>query len=235
MTMMRRKLLFPQPPPRLLIKGIRFLHGSTPASNTRPVYLPAFADGLIHVANVDPSLQDVIDKSVFPAFVQPAPRLASFSALGRSIIGQQVSGAAAKSILRKFQLLYHNSSQEIADKDLLFPLPSQVLGSNIEALRSAGLSARKAEYMQCLADAFESGSLSDDILEKANDDDVVDKIVAIKGIGRMLYHTKARAERAHKERTAYEGPTKLRKLFPGGPPQDTQRPRGSVRSEPRSL
>jgi DNA-3-methyladenine glycosylase II len=55
----------------------------------------------------------------------------------------QVSGAAAKSIQKKFVALFNASQPDAALHS--FPTPSQVCTSSIEVLRTAGLSQRKAE------------------------------------------------------------------------------------------
>lgn len=156
------------------------------ALQEREQYDQEFVKGVDHVLRIDPSLKDIVSQSTFPHFKQEAEnvdfRSGCFMALARGIIGQQVSGAAAKSILNRFIRLYHpDAPQDAAGLD--FPTPQQVLDTSAEDLRSAGLSGRKTEYIKVLAEAFKSGTLSDDWLFKASDDDVVDALVDLKGIG----------------------------------------------------
>lgn len=186
----------PPPPetPKKKVKPSVVIKGPEPLSEEellgalqeREQYDQTFVDGIDYILRIDPSLKDIVTQSTFPHFKKEARdtdfRSGCFMALARGIIGQQVSGAAAKSILNKFIRLYHPQAPEDAT-GLDFPTPQQVLNSSTEDLRSAGLSGRKVEYIKVLAEAFESGTLSEEWLLKASDDDVVDALVDLKGIG----------------------------------------------------
>jgi DNA-3-methyladenine glycosylase II len=63
-------------------------------------------------------------------------------------------------------------------------LPSDVAACSLEHLRTAGLSQRKAEYIHGLAEKFASGELSARMLVSASDDEVMEKLVAVRGLGR---------------------------------------------------
>lgn len=65
-----------------------------------------------------------------------------------------------------------------------FPAPAQVLAHDLPTLRTAGLSQRKAEYIQGLAEKFDSGELSAQMLVSASDDELIEKLVAVRGLGR---------------------------------------------------
>lgn len=100
-----------------------------------------------------------------------------------SIIGQQVSGAAAKSIRNKFLALFNiESGAGIAHSR--FPTPEEVARCDIPTLRTAGLSQRKAEYIQGLAEKFASGELSAQMLARASDEELVEKLTAVRGLGK---------------------------------------------------
>lgn len=147
-------------------------------------YSAEFTKGLEHILKVDPTLRPLVEKSVFPDFTvgesnEYLDTVTGFEYLTRSVIGQQVSGAAAASIFKKFRLLYG-----LDEASTIFPSPKQVIASTVEELRSAGLSFRKAEYIQGVAKAFESGEIEDRKLQESSDDEVVDSLVALKGIGR---------------------------------------------------
>lgn len=96
-----------------------------------------------------------------------------------SILGQQLSGAATKAIKAKLIGLYANEP----DVDSTFPTPARVAGTEINRLRSAGLSKRKAEYVQGLAAKFTFGELSNEMLLDADDDEVMEKLTAVRGLG----------------------------------------------------
>lgn len=55
---------------------------------------------------------------------------------------------------------------------------------SIEGLRSAGLSQRKAEYLQGLAQKFAAGELSATWLAGASYEEVLERLIAVRGLGR---------------------------------------------------
>ena len=97
-----------------------------------------------------------------------------------------MSGAAARSIKKKFILLFDNNVDADSDEDLssCFPTPSQVAACDLATLRTAGLSGRKAEYIQGLAQKFASGELSTKMLINASDEEVLEKLIAVRGLGK---------------------------------------------------
>ncbi|RMZ69486.1 hypothetical protein GMOD_00006304 [Pyrenophora seminiperda CCB06] len=100
-----------------------------------------------------------------------------FTALSSGIIGQQVSGQAASSIRSKFTALFPTTHPA-------FPTPTQVLTLPIPTLRTAGLSQRKAEYITGLAEKFSTGELTAQMLVSASDEELIEKLVAVRGLGR---------------------------------------------------
>ncbi|KAH3663436.1 hypothetical protein WICMUC_005962 [Wickerhamomyces mucosus] len=139
---------------------------------------PEFVRGVEHVLSKDPSLYPLVVHEPFKQFVaesKPATTLQEcFQALCRSIIGQQVSGAAANSIEKKFRALY---------QDNVFPTPEQALETDIQDLRNAGLSARKSEYVKSVAQFFKDGVITLEDLKNLNTEEFLEKLVQIKGIG----------------------------------------------------
>jgi DNA-3-methyladenine glycosylase II len=114
--------------------------------------------------------------------------------LTSSIIGQQVSGAAAKSIRNKFLALFDLGAVEKkesfgdgsvnGDWHSTFPTPEQVVKLDIPTLRTAGLSQRKAEYILGLAEKFVSGELGARMLARASDEELFEKLIAVRGLGK---------------------------------------------------
>ena len=142
-----------------------------------------------HLVAVDPRLRPLIEKHHCHIFSPEglAEEVDPFEALCSGIMSQQVSGAAAKSIKSKFVGLFSPSLEEGDSSESLprlFPKPSQIAPSSIPFLRTAGLSERKAEYIKGLAEKFQSGELSAKMLIKASDEEVLEKLVAIRGLGR---------------------------------------------------
>ena len=95
---------------------------------------------------------------------------ASFETLARSIIGQQISRAAASAIWTRMCDQDHYNAPIIASKqpDDLMPF---------------GLSRRKAEYLIGIADEVQSGRLDLAALAKMSGEDVQKRLVEIRGIG----------------------------------------------------
>lgn len=138
-------------------------------------------EAVAHLIAVDTTHRLAAVISVYPCPVFTPAALNEpwdpFSSLSSGIISQQVSGAAAKSIKNKFISLFPESTPN-------FPPPSVVAVTSIPTLRSAGLSHRKAEYIQGLAEKFVSGELDTDMLARASDDEVMERLVAVRGLGR---------------------------------------------------
>ena len=66
----------------------------------------------------------------------------------------------------------------------VFPTPSRVAATDIATLRTAGLSQRKAEYIQGLAEKFANGDLSTEMLMKAEYEEIFEKLIAVRGLGK---------------------------------------------------
>lgn len=104
----------------------------------------------------------------------PEPRLRErgYETLLRTIVGQQVSVAAAASIWRKLEA----GLGDLTD-------PAIVAAASDEQLRAAGLSRQKASYARSLADEVTSGRL--DLMNLPMDDeDAIAQLVKVRGIGR---------------------------------------------------
>lgn len=142
-------------------------------------------EAVAHLIATDPRLESVIKQHPCPLFSPAglAEQIDPFNSLVSSIIGQQVSGAAAKSIRNKFLALFNiESGTGIARSR--FPTPQEVAQQDIPTLRTAGLSQRKAEYIQGLAEKFASGELSAQMLARASDEELVEKLTAVRGLGK---------------------------------------------------
>lgn len=135
-----------------------------------------------HLVRVDPRLKQLIERFPCPIFSAQglAEKIDPFRSLSSGIMGQQVSGAAAKAIKNKFIALF-SSPDDLAPS---FPSPAQVVKEDIARLRLAGLSQRKAEYIKGLAEKFVSGELSNSMLMKASDDEVMERLIAVRGLGK---------------------------------------------------
>ena len=95
---------------------------------------------------------------------------ATFQTLARSIVGQQISGAAASSVWNRMK------EAEVSTEDVI---------SNLEPddMMPLGLSRRKAEYIIGIAKEITSGDLVLESLPKLSGDEVQKRLVQIRGIG----------------------------------------------------
>lgn len=128
------------------------------------------ADVLKHLAVADARLAAII-KSVGACEIKM--RKDPFQSLVEAIIYQQLAGSAADAIYDRFVKIYDR-----------FPRPSQLLATDDAKLRAAGLSGRKIQYLKDLALRTSDGRLKLTRLPKLPDEQVIEQLVQVKGIGR---------------------------------------------------
>ncbi len=133
---------------------------------TTPETMRAACDAL---SKLDPAFARAIKRAGYP---EPRVRERGYATLLRTIIGQQVSVAAAASIWNKLEA----QVGDLTD-------PANIAKASDEDLRAAGLSRQKASYARSLADEVTSGRLDFDALS-SDDEEAIKQLVAIKGIGR---------------------------------------------------
>jgi len=97
-----------------------------------------------------------------------------FESLIEAIITQQLAGSAAKAISKRFRGLYGKR----------FPKPADVLKTSDSKLRKTGLSGMKVKYIKDLSKNIESKKLKLRSLSKLSDDEIVEQLTEVKGIGR---------------------------------------------------
>jgi len=121
---------------------------------------------------------DRVMKKLIPQFGEARlqSRGDAFTTLARSIVGQQISVKAAQSVWDRFAALLPVPATRLA--------PLAVLALETAVMRSAGLSARKCEYLSDLAKHFEGGRVHVRDWQQMEDEAIVDELVAIRGIGR---------------------------------------------------
>jgi DNA-3-methyladenine glycosylase II len=97
----------------------------------------------------------------------------AYGALLRSIVGQQLSTKAARTIYERLTGLFGNRA----------PTPRELLDVDPEQLREAGLSRAKVTYLRDLAEHVEDGELDLEHLAELPAEDVAAQLTAIKGLG----------------------------------------------------
>ena len=133
--------------------------------------LPYGKSALKHLRSADPVMKDVI-RRVGPFGLEPQPN--RFRMLARSIISQQISTAAARTIRGRLEALIGTQRFTAAS----------VARLSREQLRSAGLSGQKAEYLHALAGAVSERTLRLDRAARMADEELIEHLTAVKGIGR---------------------------------------------------
>ena len=121
------------------------------------------------VASIEPGMARALAVAGYP---EPRIRPRGYGTLMRTIVGQQVSVAAAASMWRKFEAF--------AGEDLP---PDKILAAEFDTLRACGLSRQKQGYMRSLCELVVSGELDFDGLP-ADDEEAIAQLTRIKGIGR---------------------------------------------------
>lgn len=98
-----------------------------------------------------------------------------FAGLGRAIVYQQISGAAGNAIVQRLRR---------AAGAPRFPSSSWFVRTGAAELRRCGLSPQKLSYLQDLAGHVESGRLELGRLGALSDEQVIEELTDVKGIGR---------------------------------------------------
>lgn len=105
----------------------------------------------------------IIERSITPNM---------FVALVDSIVGQQISGKAATTVMNR--LIERTESIE----------PEIIYNSDLETIQKCGMSFRKAEYIKEIAKQVHTGKLDLEALNDLNDDELCSRLVQIRGIGK---------------------------------------------------
>lgn len=107
-----------------------------------------------------------------------------FEALIDSIIEQQISLIAARSMQMKLIRKFGEKLVVGPEKYYLFPTPEALASESLRGLKECGLSGRKAEYIKGISMLVSTGQLDLDRFESYDDiDEIREELKAIRGIG----------------------------------------------------
>jgi DNA-3-methyladenine glycosylase II len=120
------------------------------------------------LAKLDPDLQRGLELVRYP---KPRIRVQGFETFLSTIVSQQISTEAAASIMRRVQALLPSMEAQ------------EVLRLPAGALRAAGLSGRKVEYVEALARAIDENRFEISRLAEMEDQAVIEAITALRGFG----------------------------------------------------
>lgn len=120
----------------------------------------------------DPIMARLIEAYDLPVWHSESPDL--FKNLVGEIINQQLSDKASATIFKRFTALFEGDD---------FPAPKEVLTTGDEKLRSSGISYSKVSYVKNIAQAIEEGQLDLENIDKLEDEEVIENLTKIKGVG----------------------------------------------------
>lgn len=126
-------------------------------------------EGLDHVARTSAPLAAAIARVGYP---EPRIRARGWHTLLRTIVGQQVSVAAAASVWARLEALLGTGMA-----------PDAVLAASFDDLRACGLSRQKQGYARSLCELVADGAIDFDGLP-GDDEAAIELLTRIKGIGR---------------------------------------------------
>ena len=121
----------------------------------------------------DPVLNSITDIELEPLALHGN----IYEGLMSSIISQQISTAAARSIKKKFTEYFGNR----------YPTIDEALNIEIEKLRELGLSVQKANYIKSVAQFYKDNkynTISSTNLLELSDEELIKELTKIKGVGR---------------------------------------------------
>ena len=124
--------------------------------------------GLDAIAAREPAIARALKLAGYPP---PRVRPTGYVTLMRTIVGQQVSVAAATSVWNKLEAA------------LGVVTPAAVLAADFDSLRACGLSRQKQGYARSLSELVASGALDLESLPE-DDEEAIEQLTRIKGIGR---------------------------------------------------
>ncbi len=129
----------------------------------------AIREGLDSIAAGEPAIARALALAGYP---EPRIRERGYQTMMRTIVGQQVSVAAAASMWRKFE----------AFAGAGLP-PEKVLAAGFDELRACGLSRQKQGYLRSLCELVAAGAIDFEALPP-DDEEAIAQLTLIKGIGR---------------------------------------------------
>jgi DNA-3-methyladenine glycosylase II len=124
-----------------------------------------------HISRRDPVMRRIV-KLCGPYALEVRGK--PYESLLRAILYQQLAGPAAAAIERRFLGLFGDR----------IPTPAQLADLADAGYRGAGVSRQKMGYMRSLGEEFASGRLSDRLIARSPDDEVIEMVTQVKGIGR---------------------------------------------------
>lgn len=148
--------------------------GGQPSTATIVAFKSDLEQAVRTLGERDPVLRTLIRQYGPPTF---KPNRKHYESLVFSILTQQVSGAAARSIIGKLTTCFEG----VPDPDALLATPDEVI-------RGCGVSSQKLKYLRSLAEHVMDGRLELQSLAGRSDEEVINQLTMVKGIGEWTAH-----------------------------------------------
>lgn len=129
-----------------------------------------------YLSSVDATFVPIIAAAGLPTIT---PHKSYYQELVESIVSQQLSVKAARTIMNRFLALFPDDG---------FPAPDHILAKSAEQMRAVGLSRQKATYIQDLAVKVIEGTVRFNHLDTLSNDEVIAELTQIKGVGVWTVH-----------------------------------------------
>ena len=161
-------------------------------NDTSSDYDPRRDAGFLHLLSCGDSTMASLAETIGPLDHEARRRGRpddAYGSLVRSIVGQQLSTVAARTIYGRLTALFDHRP----------PTPAELLAADEDTLRACGLSRPKISYLRDLARHVLEGALDLPRLRELPDDEVASRLVTVKGIGQwsadmfLIFHL-ARAD-----------------------------------------
>jgi DNA-3-methyladenine glycosylase II len=125
----------------------------------------------LHLQRVDKRLSEIIEK-VGPCTFSAGSN--HFATLAASILSQQLSSVAARTICKRVELLMPDGVLS----------PDGVAATSDRSLRAAGVSRQKVDFLRSLVEAVSNGVINFTVLNSQPNAQVITQLTAVRGIGR---------------------------------------------------
>lgn len=129
-----------------------------------------FIDKVEHLRESDSRMAQLIERF---GYIERNTHRPLFEALVESIVSQQVASASAERTMRKIAGAVGGSV-----------VPATIASLGREGLKKCGVAARKAEWIVSAAERFETGGFGQEELQKLSNEEVVDCLTSLGGVGR---------------------------------------------------
>lgn len=120
--------------------------------------------------------------------LHPTRTASVFEALVTAVTAQQIASNVARIVRGILVERYGRSLSMDGHTYYAFPTPRALVSAGLDELRTAKLSARKAEYILAIATEALEGSLEPEALAGLSDLEMEDRFIRLRGVGKWTWH-----------------------------------------------